>query len=199
MRKTETEVRTNSDIEREAAHTVTSLIRQSSEAGQLIRESDIVDHLITQHLSTSRAAEAQKEAKSILRKAVERSEDLHELVDREGSTGYYSSLCMTEPYARILHQRENDRPELIAEIVRQHSALYPRPVPVDLFTQSPFGFAPEQVLADLERMAADERYKDIAKTTTSGARVFLFSTLHLEPEYASMLAEWVDVGQLDNP
>jgi hypothetical protein len=27
----------------------------------------------------------------------------------------------------------------------------------------------------------------------------LYSALHLEPEYASMLAEWLDVGQFNNP
>jgi hypothetical protein len=48
-------------------------------------------------------------------------------------------------------------------------------------------------------MAAEEEYRDILPTTTSASRIFLYSTLHLEPEYASMLAEWLDVGQFNNP
>jgi hypothetical protein len=29
--------------------------------------------------------------------------------------------------------------------------------------------------------------------------VFLYSTRHLDPDHASMLAEWLDVGQYRNP
>jgi hypothetical protein len=36
-------------------------------------------------------------------------------------------------------------------------------------------------------------------TMTSASSVFLYSTLYLEPAHASMLAEWLDVGQFDNP
>jgi hypothetical protein len=48
-------------------------------------------------------------------------------------------------------------------------------------------------------MSAQDEYRDIEPTTTSTSRVFLYSTLHLEPEHASMLAEWFDVGQSNNP
>jgi hypothetical protein len=48
-------------------------------------------------------------------------------------------------------------------------------------------------------MRAEERYLDIASTTTSSPRVFLYSTMHLEPDHAAMLAEWLDVGQFENP
>ncbi len=67
-----------------------------------------------------------------------------------------------------------------------------------MFTQPPFELTFQEVLNDLERMAAEEEYGDIRQTMTPASRVFLYSTLHLEPEYASMLAEWFDVGQLDN-
>jgi len=48
-------------------------------------------------------------------------------------------------------------------------------------------------------MDAEEEYRDIMQTTTSVSGVFLYSTLHLDSEYASMLAEWLDVGQFENP
>ena len=48
-------------------------------------------------------------------------------------------------------------------------------------------------------MGGEEEYRDIVSTTTSTSRVFLYSTLHLEPDHASMLAEWLDVGQSNNP
>jgi len=184
-----------------AVQSVADMIRHSSEAGELILESEIVHRLIDQHLITSEAADLdpKKKAESILGEAIDGSEDLYQLGNRDGSRHYYSSLFMTESYARILHQKESNHLQLIAEIVRQNSAVYPRPVPLDMFTQPPFELTHEEVLNDLERMAAEEEYKDIVRTTTSGFRVFLYSTQHLEPEYASMLAEWLDVGQFDNP
>jgi hypothetical protein len=106
---------------------------------------------------------------------------------------------MTGAYAGILLQKQGDPLRLIAEIVRQNSAAYPRPVPLDLFTQPPFGLALQDVLNDLERMSVRDEYRDIEPTTTSTSRVFLYSTLHLDSEHASMLAEWFDVGQSDNP
>ena len=54
-------------------------------------------------------------------------------------------------------------------------------------------------MASLEAMAAAEGYGDIARTATSASGVYLYSTRHLEPDHAAMLAEWLDVGQFDNP
>ena len=200
MRKAEPQVETKTVKGREVAvHAVAGVIRQSSEAGQLISESEILHRLIDQHLLTSQAADPEKEAESIVREAVHGSEDLHGLASQDGSRHYYSSLLMTESYAGILHQKQSNHLQLIAEIVRQNSAIYPRPVPLDMFTQPPFELNRQEVLNDLERMAAEEEYRDIVQATTSASRVFLYSTLHLDPGYASMLAEWLDVGQFDNP
>ena len=124
---------------------------------------------------------------------------IHELAAGDGSRHYYSSLFMTGAYAAILLQKQGDPLRLIAEIVRQNSADYTRPVPLDLFTQPPFDLTRQEVLNDLERMEAVEEFRDIARTTTSASSVFLYSTLYLEPGHASMLAEWLDVGQFDNP
>ncbi len=68
-----------------------------------------------------------------------------------------------------------------------------------MFTRPPFDLTAGQVMDSLERMAGRKEYDDIASTTTSASTVFLYSTLHLEPDYASMLAEWFDVGQGENP
>ena len=40
---------------------------------------------------------------------------------------------------------------------------------------------------------------DIARTATSASGCYLYSTRHLEPDHAAVLAEWLDVGQFDNP
>ena len=182
-----------------AAQALAAMIRQSSKGGQLISESEIFRRVADQHLFTSHAADPAEEFGNILKKLVDASEDLHELAGREGSRSYYSSQFMTGAYAGILLQKQGDPLRLIAEIVRQNSAAYPRPVPLDLFTQPPFGLALQDVLNDLERMSVRDEYRDIEPTTTSTSRVFLYSTLHLDSEHASMLAEWFDVGQSDNP
>lgn len=182
-----------------AGQAITALIRQSSEAGQLISDSEIIRHVTDEHLVISRAADPSQDAADILRKIVGKSEDLHELAAQDGSRRYYSSNFMTGAYAMILVQKQGDPLRLIAESVRQNSKLYPRPIPLDIFAQPPFDFTRQEVLRYLEQMGAEEEYRDILQTTTSASRVFLYSALHLEPEHASMLAEWLDVGQFDNP
>lgn len=193
-------VETNIGKEREvAAQAVAAMIRQGSEAGQLIAESEILRRVADQHLLTLPALDAAEEAGRILRKGLDGGEDLHELIAQDGTRRYYSSHFMTEAYATILLRKQGDPLRLIAETVRENSAAYPRPVPLDIFTQPPFAFTRQEVLNYLERMAAEEEYRDIVPTTTSASRMFLYSTIHLEADYASMLAEWIDVGQLDNP
>jgi hypothetical protein len=200
MSKTEPGARIKPEKGREkVVHAVVGMIRQSSEAGQLISKSEIFRRAIDQRLSISQVVDPENEAERILGEAVEGNQNLKEIANQGGPNHYYSSLSMTEPYARILNQKEIDRLRLIAEIVRQDSAVYLRPVPLDMFTQPPFGFTLQEVLSDLERMVTEDHCRDIVQTTTSASRVFLYSTLHIEPEYASMLAEWLDVGQFDNP
>lgn len=191
---------TNRTKEREdAARAIADMIRQESKAGRLISESEILRRMADQHLLALPAADPVEEVRNILRKGVEESEDLYELAVEDGSRRYYSSLFMTETYARILRQKQGDPLRLIAETVRENSAVYPRPVPLDIFTQPPFDLTRQEVLNHLERMAAEEQYRDIRPTTTSAAGVFLYSTLHLEPDHAAMLAEWLDVGRFNNP
>jgi hypothetical protein len=48
-------------------------------------------------------------------------------------------------------------------------------------------------------MEQQAEYRDIARTITSIGTVFLYSNQYLDPDHASMLAEWLDVGQANNP
>jgi hypothetical protein len=190
------------DMEKEkenAARIIAAMIRKSSEEGQLLSEAEIIRRVTDPCLLPSSSASPAQEAGGILRGLVELNEDLHELSARDGSRHYYSSQLMTQAYALILLQKQGDPLSLIASIVRENSALYPRPMPLDIFTQPPFNLSRQEVLNDLDRMTAKEEYQDILLTTTSASRIFLYSTLHLEPEHASWLAEWLDVGQFENP
>jgi hypothetical protein len=180
----------------EPIEAIAIMIRQESKAGNLISGPEILRRAVDQKLFP---APLKEEAGSILRKVVDENEDLHELTAEDGSRSYYSSQFMTEAYAGILLQKQADPLRLIAEIVRQNSAAYPRPVPLDFFTQPPFGLTLQDVLNGLERMSGRDEFRDIEPTTTSTSRMFLYSTLHLDPEHASLLAEWFDVGQSNNP
>jgi hypothetical protein len=182
-----------------AAQAIAAMIRQSSEAGQLLSESEILRRVADQHLLPSPTSASAEGVGNIPKNLVEGIEDLHYLAAPDGSRSYYSSNFMTEAYAQILLRKQGDRLRLIAEVVRGNSALYPRPVPLDIFTHPPFEFTQQEVLNDLERMQGEAEYRDIVPTTTSTSRVFLYSTLYLEPDHASMLGEWFDVGQFNNP
>jgi len=181
------------------AETIVAMIRQSSEAGQLISEPEILGRVADQQLLPSPPANGAEEARNILKKVMEEREDLDELTAQDGCRSYYSSQFMTQAYAMILLEKRGEPLRLMAEIVRQNSEVYPRPVPLDIFTRPPFDLTREEVLNNLERMAAEEEYRDIVPTTTSASRMFLYSTLYLESAHASMLAEWLDVGQSNNP
>jgi hypothetical protein len=177
------------------AQAIVSMIRQESEAGRLISGSEILHRLADQ----SRPPLQEEEFGNHLKNVLGVNEDLHELAAGDGPRYYYSSLFMTGTYAVILLQKQGDPLRLIAETVRHNSADYTRPVPLDLFTLPPFDLKHQEVLNDLVRLEAMEEFRDIARTTTSASSVFLYSTLYLEPGHACMLAEWLDVGQFDNP
>ena len=174
---------------------VAALIRQESRAGRLVAEGQIL-----RRLSEPGGAPVQaEELESLLGHVIAGSADIKGLAAGDGSRLYYSSQFMTEAYAGLLLEKQGDPLQLVAQTVRRHSADDPRPVPLDLFTQLPFGFTNEEIRGLLDRMAAMEEYRDIERTTTSASREFLYSMLHLEPEHASALAEWLDVGQSENP
>jgi hypothetical protein len=182
-----------------APRIIAAMIRQSSEGGLLISEAEILRIVNEKSLFPPDPEDPAVEVGKALAKLLQENLDLHELTGQDGSRSYYSSISMTEAYAKILLGKQGDPLRLIAEIVRQNSAFYPRPVALDVFTQPPFDLSAEEVLHDLEAMAGAGGYGDIVATATSTSRIFLYSTLHLEPEHASMLAEWLDVGQQNNP
>ena len=115
------------------------------------------------------------------------------------SAGHYSERFMTADYARILAGRTGDPLALVVQTVREQSRSYPRPVPLSFFERPPYDLSPEALSACLDRIAARPDTVDIRRTVTSAGTIFLYSSVHLPPEYAGALAEWIDVGQADNP
>ncbi len=178
---------------------IANVIRKSGEAGQLVQFEEIWTELTGQGLLTSEADDPRPHLQGIVREVVKRNEDLGEIPGVHGIAYFYSTQSLSETYAVILARKKGDPLELIAQIVRENSSVYPRPVPLDLFRESPFDLTGEEILACLDKLGQQREYQDIVQTTTSIGNKFLFSSRHLNPDYASTLAEWLDVGQINNP
>ena len=175
------------------------IIRKKSELGQLTLQEEILTELTRQGFLKPEDSDMGCQFEAILKHTIEKNGDLKEICDRQSIPHYYSSVTMAERYARILIQKGGDPLVLMAEMIRENSKIYPRPTPLNVFTESPFGFTREDIFSHLRKMAEQEEYQDIRQTTTSVGTVFLFSTLYLDLDYATFLAEWIDVGQVNNP
>jgi hypothetical protein len=186
------------DQEDAAGLAITDFVRRRSEAGQLVTGEDIFNEFLRMGMLTEKE-NLFAEFEDLLKETVKQNEELKEIVDAKGLVHYYSVRSMAETYAKILIRSGEDPLLLMAEMVRENSNRYPRPVPLTLFEDPPFGLTPGEISSCLNKMANQQGYQDIRQTTTSIGTVFLFSTLYLEPDYASFLAEWTDVGQANNP
>ena len=185
----------------EARKAAADIIRKRSEAGRLTSPPEVLQELIEQNLLPPCPDETLTDAdlQSLLKTATEGNEGLKELLGRDGVPRYFSVEFLSETYARILLYKEGDPFDLIAEIVRENSAKYPRPTSLETLQGPPFDLTADQLQACLEQMKGRAGYEDIAQIRTSVATVFLYSTRYLDPPYASMLAEWLDVGQFNSP
>jgi hypothetical protein len=177
---------------------IADFIRTKSRSGELATSREIFETLSNRGILKPASGELQ-EFEAVLKGALKANEDLKEVSDGKEGSRFYSTQNMSEPYARILSRKGKNPTLLMAETIRENSQRYPRPVALELFEGPPFDLTPDEILACLKEMAGSEEYQDIAQTTSSIGRVFLFSKLHLEPDYASMLAEWIDVGQSKSP
>ena len=182
-----------------AVNVAAQVIRQLSGEGRFATGADVLGELEGLALLTEAAEAAPAALEEILAAALAKHPDLLPVEGMAGERRFYSSQFMTNSYAGLLLRKEGKPLYLIAETVRENSALYPRPLPLGAFEQPPFSLSREEILDGLERMAADDAYRDIARTRTSTGNEYLYSTAHLEADYASSLAEWIDVGQYDNP
>jgi hypothetical protein len=178
---------------------IANFIRAKSEAGQVVTSREIFEALANQGILKPASVEQLQQFDAFLKGAIEDNGDLKEISDGKGNFRYYSTRSMAEPYAKILSRKGENPVLLMAEVIRENSRRYPRPVPLELFEDPPFDLTPEEIVSCLKEMAEGKDYQDIAQTTSSIGTVFLFSKLHLEPDYASMLAEWIDVGQAKSP
>ena len=179
---------------------VAELVRVKSRDGHFISRAEIRQNLVDRQPLPPQPKEGEPDRfQRLLQKTQEEHGDLREIPGKEGEPRYYSSVYMSDSYVQLLLRKEGEPLSMIAETVRENSLVYPRPLPLTTFKNSPFDLTEEEILACLRQMAEREEYGDVQQTTTSIGTVFLYSTLHLDRDYASMLAEWLDVGQFNNP
>ena len=177
---------------------ITDFIRRWSEAGQLVTAQEIYGEFLRMKILKEKENPFAEFA-NLLKDTVKQNEELREIVDGRGLIHYYSARTMAETYAKILIRKGEEPLFLMVEMVRENSKRYPRPIPLRMFEDSLFGLTPGEISLCLSRIEDQQEYQDIRRTTTSIGTVFLFSTLYLEPDYATFLAEWIDVGQVSNP
>ena len=201
MEKEKKDMLNKEDQEKEAAYLLAAeLIRKRSEAGKFAFPEEVFQALSGRNHTTSNNDPLPEEAvNKVITETFMRNEDLKEVTGSDGLPRYYSAVFMSDAYVKLLLRKEGDPFLLIADTVRENSKVYPRPIPLDTFKHPPFELNEEEISTCLQKMEKEGEYKDIARTTTSAGTVFLYSTLHLDQDYASMLAEWVDVGQYKNP
>jgi hypothetical protein len=178
---------------------VVLMIRERSKEGRLVSTKEILQGFKNQGLWREGEEIAESDLQAFLSGMMKENNDLNEIPDQEGHPCYYSSLLMSETYAKILIRKEGDPLLLITNTVRENSAASSRPIPLSLFLGPPFILSQEEIDTCLLRMREDNQYQDIRQTTTSIGTRFLYSTLYLAPDHAPMLAEWLDVGQANNP
>lgn len=175
------------------------IVRQKSNAGQLVSVGELLRNMSQEQVSSSEENADRALAGALLREAMAEEEDLKAVTTREGRAYYYSSRFMSDPYARMLLQKLEGAAELVANTVREDSGRYPRPTPLDVFKEAPFDLGSEELISCLDGMSNQDEFQDISRLTTSVGHVFLYSSKYLDRDYALMLAEWIDVGQFENP
>lgn len=179
-------------------HAVAEMIRTHSRDAKLMTAAKLEDELRDKWLSFGGEPEVMQDMEEILKRALQEHEDLRVVTGQDELPFYYSLLYVSQTYAIIMACKASPL-RLIAETVRKNAALYPRPVPLDMFQASPFDLKPEEIQAALGAMASQDQYNDIAFSMTSVGTVYLYSTKYMDHRFAALLAERDDVDLLHNP
>lgn len=167
------------------AETVAKIIREDSNAARLTRLSALEE----------RFPEADIE-KALMSAA---APDLKKMKGKQ-DTYYFSDQSMTEAYAVHLYRiEERDPLKLVADTVRDESKTYPRPTDARMFIGAPFSFTERDLANTIERMANTPEYDDICTCNASNGALYLYSSRYMSKPYAESLAEWMEVGQKENP
>ena len=112
----------------------------------------------------------------------------------------YDRTKMTDSYAHwAFLAAENNPLVTFADLVREDSRTYPRPMAQKSLNNEPFAMDAEAVEAAYNQALCTEGYEDIQRTEASNGDVYYFSTTYLSSRQAEALAEWASVERVANP
>lgn len=112
----------------------------------------------------------------------------------------FSDKYISNNYAKMMILvEEKDLLKLVAETVRFDSKAYPRPTDSKLFSYNPFKLSEEEFNEALNQLKTKPQYSDIKETRASNNALYLYSDTFLSKPHADSLAEWIAVGQDQNP
>lgn len=112
----------------------------------------------------------------------------------------YDRSRMTDSYAHwAFLAAENDPLVTFADLVREDSRTYPRPMAQKSLHNEPFAMSTEAVEEAYHLALRTKGYEDIQRTEASNGDVYYFSTTYLSPRQAEALAEWASVERVANP
>lgn len=112
----------------------------------------------------------------------------------------YDRSQMTDSYAHwAFLAAENDPLVTFADLVREDSRTYPRPMAQKNLHNEPFVMSAKEVEQAFELALRTKGYEDIQRCEASNGDVYYFSTTYLSPRQAEALAEWASVERVANP
>ncbi len=127
--------------------------------------------------------------------------DLGTVTGPRGDAFLHSGLFLGGDDARLLAREGAADPcATVAELVREASRLHPRPTRCRPFWARLFGVAPEALDGIVEELQRRPECADIARLVhpATGA-VYLYSTWYLDEARAFAIADWEEVGRVENP
>ena len=108
----------------------------------------------------------------------------------------YDNELITDAYAHLCFLAAEDDDEFtFAELVREESRIYPRPMNIKGFQNEPYNKTADEIEALWTQMHASGGYPDLERTKASNGDVYFYSTKYLAGDYAESLAEWNSVGR----
>lgn len=119
--------------------------------------------------------------------------------ERTGVAYLHAEYILSVPFAKLLLRKQaNDPKYLIAEVVRENSEQWPRPVAASFFSDTElFNMTADEVGEAIKAMMADAAYADIKSVTTSNGAIYLYSDRFMVEPIAQRKAEWVEVESHD--
>lgn len=165
-------------------------IRESSKMGRLIGKSDLEKEPLN-----IEASQIEKVIKKL--KESESAKDIDIIIGKI-EVYFYSKDYISNTYRDMLFNlKEKNIEEVIVEIVRNESKIYPRPTSLDIFRLAPF--KRDDIDNLLEEILKNKKYMDIKIVQASNGAKYLYSDIHMTLGHAKGLCEWVEVGQFENP